>query len=78
MVPVMSSKAQRVLEVSLAGNLIILEEIARRQSAEQRASVRYCDHRLSHCLPMSQLYCYGISCWVRNQCSYPKGSKHLP
>lgn len=49
MVPVLSSKAQRVLEVCLAGNLMILEEIARRQSGGQRASARYCDHRLSHC-----------------------------
>lgn len=46
MVPVVSSKAQRVLE---AGNLTILEKIARRQSTGQKDSARYCDHGLSHC-----------------------------
>lgn len=49
MVPVISSKAQRVLEVSLAGNIIILGKIARRQRGGQRSSARYCDHGLSHC-----------------------------
>lgn len=45
MVPVINSKAQRVLGVSLAGNLTILEKVARRQSGGQRRSARYCDPR---------------------------------
>lgn len=79
MVPVITSKAQRMLEVSVAGNLMILEKTARRWSGGCReilpASVTTASVIV---LPMSQLYFYGISCCVRKHFSYPKGSKHLP
>lgn len=62
MVPVISSKAQRMLELSVAGNLMILEKIARRQSG---GHIELLPENIA--LPMSQLYFYGISCLPKGQ-----------
>lgn len=78
MAPVISSEAQRVLEVSLDGNLIILRKLQEGRVEDRELLLGTVITGSVTALHMSQLYCYNTSCWLRNQCSYPKGSKHLP